>query len=469
MDTEHLVEINPTDVTVLFGAHATLHGNLKPYPVKDETQGENPDLWVDGMESTDDFLSWTVESRVAGEHRLAVTYSCSTAGIEYEVVAGESHVACKARATAGLIEGDYSVWTSFEKETLSTPIFLSEGTNSIELKIKQDLDAADTIRFYTLELTPPPAVDIVEAARTRALASRASTDWFVEAKYGVTFHWTPTSHPRRGPQKPFPEAVQNLDVESLARTVKESGAGYVIFTSTHAPHWFPAPIEAIEKILPGNTCKRDLIGDLADALNSQGVKLLLYYPGGRGYEDDAPGIPWGKASGWTEDKSIYFDNFCKIFTEIGERYGDKIAGYWFDFCPFNVSHRFEPLYRAAKTGNPDRIIAWNSWINRIPSDFQEFLSGEIATGIVDIDRSTLRGLQPHIWIIADDEDWVHETADTEIGPPHLETGELIDFVRRCAEGQIVVSMNIGIYQDGGIGPATLEQLKALRQAIRGAN
>ena len=196
------------------------------------------------------------------------------------------------------------------------------------------------------------------------------------------------------------------------------------------------------------------------------LKLLLYYPGGRGH--DVPGIPWGKASGWTTDKRIYFENFCNIFTEIGERYGDKVAGYWFDFCPFNVSHQFEPLYLAAKTGNPDRIIAWNSWINRVPSDFQEFSSGEIATGIVNMDRGGLKDLQPHIWIVADDEDWVHEAPDTDIGPPHLDTSELIDFVRRCAERKIVVSMNIGIYQDGGIGPATLKQLKALRQAIRPA-
>ena len=164
------------------------------------------------------------------------------------------------------------------------------------------------------------------------------------------------SQPRRGEPKPFPQAVADFAVEPFADMVEEAGAGYVIFTSTHAPHFYPAPIEAIERILPGNTCERDLIGDLADALQRRRIPLILYYPGGRS-SDDTPAIPWGQASGWNDDREAYFRNFCTIFAEIGERYGSKVAGYWFDFCPFNVSHRFEPLYAAAKTGNPNRIVA----------------------------------------------------------------------------------------------------------------
>jgi hypothetical protein len=33
--------------------------------------------------------------------------------------------------------------------------------------------------------------------------------------------------------------------------------------------------------------------------------------------------------------------------------------------------------------------------------------------------------------------------------------------------EIVVSMNLSIYQDGTISPATFEQMQALRKALRG--
>lgn len=97
----------------------------------------------------------------------------------------------------------------------------------------------------------------------------------------------------------------------------------------------------------------------------RGIRLLLYYCNG-GSE-----AAWAEASGYNStDRTRYYDNFCRIFTEIGERYGDRIAGYWFDFCPFNVSHRFERVFAAAKAGSAARIVAWNSWVIRQPSDFR---------------------------------------------------------------------------------------------------
>ena len=460
--------IKADDLAVLWGAEAKLSGNLRPYAQKDETQGERSDLWVEGWTGDADSFTWEVEVREAGEYAVSIKYSCppKAAGTEYVISSGDSRITDRTEGTSRLMTTDYSVWTSFERKELKERLHLRAGRSTIQLCAAEAPKGAEVMRFYTLDLTPAKARERIASAQERAREKRASTKWFVDAKYGVTFHWTPTTQPRKGPQKAFPEAVRDLDVAAFASTVEETGAGYVIFTSTHAPHWFPAPIEAIEKTLPGNTCDRDLIGDLADALNKKGIKLILYYPGGRGSEDDAPDIPWGKASGWTEDKNVYFDNFCRIFTEIGRRYGSKVAGYWFDFCPFNAPHHFEPLYDAAKTGNPDRIIAWNSWINRVPSDFQEYLAGEIADNIIDIDPGEFAHLQPHVWIVLDDEDWVHEQPDTVIGAPHMSTSELVSFVNACVKKNIVVSMNVSIYQDGSISPATLDQLKAVRSAVR---
>ncbi len=460
------IKVKTGDVTVLWGTQAELHGNLKPYHYHDETQGERGDLWVEGWTSLDDYFIWKIEVPEAGDYEVAITYSCALnpGGSEYEIVAENSKVSGIVHETTGWLTGEFMIWTSFEREELEGALHLSKGVNTIKLHATKKADG-EVMRLYTLELIPQAARKIMAAAKERAMKMRASTDWFVAAKYGVTFHWGPRTQPRRGPLKSFPEAVRDFNVDAFADMVVETGAGYVIFTSTHSPHWFPAPIQAIERILPGNTCQRDLIGDLADALNERDIKLILYYPGGRSNEPPE----WGKASGWVGDRERYFKNFCEIFTEIGQRYGNKIAGYWFDFCPFNVPHRFEPLYKAAKTGNSNRIIAWNSWILRQPTYFQEYWAGEAGDSLIIPDKKFFGDLQPHVWIIIDNEGaWVHTKPNTDIGPPLYKTEKLIDYIKACNEKNIVVSMNVGIYQDGTISPATLSQLRALRKAIKAA-
>ena len=77
-----------------------------------------------------------------------------------------------------------------------------------------------------------------------------------------------------------------------------------------------------------------------------------------------------------------------------------------------------------------------------------------------------KDLQPHVWIIIDGS-WVHSKPDTDIGPPKFTDEQLIEYVKACIERNIVVSMNVGIYQDGTVSPAALKQLRALREAIRG--
>jgi len=79
-----------------------------------------------------------------------------------------------------------------------------------------------------------------------------------------------------------------------------------------------------------------------------------------------------------------------------------------------------------------------------------------------------KNLQPHAWIIMDgDRKWIHGELDTDIGPPQQTDAQLIDYVKACNAQHVVVSMNVGIYQDGTISPATFKQLQALRKAIRG--
>ena len=71
-----------------------------------------------------------------------------------------------------------------------------------------------------------------------------------------------------------------------------------------------------------------------------------------------------------------------ILKEFGERYGEKIAGYWFvgfyqcfeNFPDFS----FRDFYEMCKAGNSKRIIAVNSWIYPSVTEWQDYWAGETA-------------------------------------------------------------------------------------------
>ena len=115
-----------------------------------------------------------------------------------------------------------------------------------------------------------------------------------------------------------------------------AGADYLLFTATHALQMLPAPHPVIDKILPGRTCRRDLIAELADALAAKGMPLLVYYNHSCNGNDDPE---WRKAVGYDgADKDVLAKNLMDI-VGLGERtYKEKIKAWWFD-SPYSLDPR----------------------------------------------------------------------------------------------------------------------------------
>src|SRR3546814_14002367 len=67
---------------------------------------------------------------------------------------------------------------------------------------------------------------------------------------------------------------------------------------------------------------------MADALGKRGMRLMLYMnPPGVGGMALNPGTVNG-IPGYNEDE--YANQLIAVFREFGERYGPRVAGYWFD-------------------------------------------------------------------------------------------------------------------------------------------
>jgi len=301
----------------------------------------------------------------------------------------------------------------------------------------------------------------------------------VAAKYGLMFHWTSQTKPRNGAPKPYCDAVHDFDVDRFADMVSQMGAGFVVFTTSHAGFYFPGPNPVIDAILPGRTCPRDLVGDLAKAFGRHNIKLELYFH--PGHDDNE----WWPRTHFNEDKTAYFDLWCKIISQIGRQYGDQVAGFWFDDAAFTY-YPFNPPWQkmtvAAKTGNANRVIAYNSWILPKLNDFYEVFAGENAfsTQMIDGDgylpiggngRFTggpQQGLQGQITSIING-DWGHFKTDAPIGPPQYSADVMVEKIEDSMRRRNVPLLDVEVYQDGTISPDTFQMFQAVRQEIYSTN
>jgi hypothetical protein len=417
-------------------------------------------------------IAWNVTAPQQGEYDLFMSYAVPGNGFQLEVFSGSSSVKSDLRSTDGVFRSteDGSV-SNFERKRLDRRLQLSHGVNPVTLQISgSDKDAV--FHFRCLEVLPQSANAEMTAAGESARVHRASTDWFVKAGYGVMFHWTDYTQPRGGIKTPYADAVTAFDVKKFASLIEDIGAAYVLFTLNHAHPHCAAPIQAWEATHPGWTTRRDLIGDIASALGKRGIKLLLYI--------NSPVLTNFGKTGVTGLYELTFseETFTEIhknvLTEIGSRYGDKLAGYWFDSWYQSLAAYpdvpIEDIYRYCKVGNPGRVTAFNFWIFPVLTPWQDYWAGEL-NALQNpfesryIQRGAGTGFQAH-GLVSMLPSWVHSEPGP-IPPPQFSGEDLIAYVKVNLEHQAVTTINIGIYQDGTIEKSSLDMMRQLRRAIRG--
>ncbi len=318
-------------------------------------------------------------------------------------------------------------------------------------------------------------------AGAKVAYKRADTDWLARCRFGVGVHWTAQTVPRHGPPLPFQKAVDAFDLDGFLAAVDHTGADYVLLTATHALQMLPAPHPVIDDILPGRTCQRDLIRELADRLAASGKHLLVYYNHSCNRKDDPP---WEKAVGYHDpDKNRLAENLINIIGFIGRRYRDKIRAWWFD-SPYSLDpsgphnsvstdmagFRFpwERFSAAAKLGYSDRLVTYNAGVHEtyLYTTHQDYWAGEM----VNLDtpatsRYLGNGLQWFGWTCLDDRRWVHTNRDTPVPPPLYSDEQIVAFVRECNRHAAPMTFNVGIYQDGTLAPTSAEQLHRVNRGL----
>lgn len=436
-------ELGSARVLRLYGATGRLSGEVK---------FDAGPRWLaaDG----DARVSWQIEVKDPGRYRISIVYATNDPGRPFGLRVGSHRFVGAMRAQSGIFTDPLQNFTRMQV-VAATPIAIGRQVVQIHLQ-----PSAAKVYLRSIEIEPLTAERRAEQAA--AARSRANTDWLADAGYGVMFHWTDQSQPRHGSRKSYAQAVADFNVPRFAQMVANTGAAYVIFTVDHADPTCPAPIASWEHYHPGWTTKRDLIGEIADALGKRHIRLILYIAShtlGGLYKSTA---------------AEYIQIHKDVLTELGRRYGTRIAGYWLDAW-YQTMEAYpdistKDLLPYVRIGNPDRLVAYNFWIYPVETMWQDYWAGEVGGPVKPggsrfIKSGPGTGLQDQNLIILD-APWVHSLPNSEMEPPRYQTGELIAYVRAMDAHHEAVTLNVGIFQDGTIGEKTKEQLAALRRALR---
>jgi len=315
---------------------------------------------------------------------------------------------------------------------------------------------------------------------------RADATWLSNCRFGISSHWTAQSKPVSADDwLPFEEAVSQFNPARYADQVANAGAEYVIFTGTHALQMLPAPCAAIDRILPGRTTHRDLIGELADACHARGLRFILYYNHSCNGGDDPD---WEYAVGYhARDKSQLISNLLNIIRELGTRYKSRVAGWWFDSCGAldpNDWHRdyhqlvttdmhgykvdWDQWVDVARIGFADRLVTLNpgGLFHYVYSRYQDYEAGEAFQPIaVPTSQFTQEHLQGHRWICLDNSGWVHNHVTTPLAAPMFNREYIESYVRDCNRVKVPVTFNVDIDRTGLLSPQSLQMLHEVRKEI----
>jgi len=180
------------------------------------------------------------------------------------------------------------------------------------------------------------------------------------------------------------EAAALFDGEKFASVAHDLGAEYVVFTVAHAGFNLLFPSETMKATGCVHKCseRSDVICKLILGLEPFDIPLVLYLPPNDDHDipnDDLERMGW-----FDQESRMAF--LKRLIGEIFDRYGNKIAGFWFDqggptadVCDFIRSY------------NPDAVVFINTGVtaNTIRHPLSDFIVSEYYGSIEGCDSDIL--------------------------------------------------------------------------------
>lgn len=324
----------------------------------------------------------------------------------------------------------------------------------------------------------------------------ASTDWFHQARFGVMTHYLGAAPSSAGgaelTAEMWNQQVDAFDVPRFVEQIASTEAKYLLFTLGQNSGHYCSPNATYDRLVgiqPSKCSRRDLIADLARALQPKAIRLLVYLPSGAPAADHVArrklGWRWGQPGGWQlpgEPVGGRLAEFQRsweaVIRDWSLRWGTDVAGWWIDGCYFaDQMYRFdeEPNFasfaNALRAGNPRAIVAFNPGV-RVPvvahTRFEDYAAGEV--NLPQLPRAAAacpgrwldgegRQVQFHILTFLG-------TSWCQGEKPQWPDDKVIGVTQEIVKKGGVVTFDVPIQRSGLIPDPFVAQLRAIGQAMR---
>ena len=304
---------------------------------------------------------------------------------------------------------------------------------------------------------------------------------FSDARFGIFIHWGIYSMFAQGEwylqnagldRDEYAKAADafyphRFNAAEWVANVKASGAKYICFTTRHHDSfsmWDTA--ESDFNIVDASPFGRDVLRELADECQKQGIKLHLYYSHADWMRDDYPRGRTARTVTGRDESKINWKNYYgfmnRQITELLTNYG-PIGAIWFDGwwdhdedkTPFDWE--LDEQYALVHKLQPSCLVANNH--HQVPFEgediqiFERDLPGENTHGLSgqDISRLPLETCQTMNGM------WGYKVIDQN----YKSTETLIRYLVSAAGKGANLLLNVGPQPNGELPAAAVERMKAM--------
>ena len=310
---------------------------------------------------------------------------------------------------------------------------------------------------------------------------------FDECRFGIFIHWGIYSMLAQGEWFMNEHNINRWEYAKMAdgfyphhfnandwvRAIKDSGAGYITFTSRHHDGFSMWDTEQSNyNIVDATPYGKDIIKQLADACHEQGIRLHFYYSHLDWRRDDYPMGRTGHGVG-KSDKKGNFDHYFKFMnnqlTELLTKYG-KIGAIWFDgmwdhdgdSVPFDW--RLREQYDLIHKLQPACLVGNNHHDKINPGEdiqiFERDLPGQNTAGYSG-------GMQVSNEVPLESCQTISDSWGFNITDTHYKSAkELIQMLVHAAGLNANLLLNIGPQADGQLPATALSRLKEIGEWTR---
>jgi len=300
--------------------------------------------------------------------------------------------------------------------------------------------------------------------------------WFTEGRYGLFIHWGPYAQYGKGEQVVFREHMDmkryeqsaclwnpaHFDAKRWARTAKEAGMKYAVFSTRHHDGYCLWDTAYTDYSSARQAPKRDFVREFIEAFRAEGLAVGLYYSW---LDWRLPAFmegPEKNPSGWAVVKKYLYNQVTELLTNYG-----VIDYLWFDGTYPRSKDLADPeIYETIKKLQPHILL--NSSIEVKKTSSEEEAGQGMTSGHVIICENRITPEPNRLWECCQVSTW--RLWGYAAGERWRSADQLLDILCSCAVsggyGGGNLLLNVGPDAEGQFPPEFIERVTEIGKWLK---